>query len=90
MKTLTVNERTAMLAIRHTSNYLIGGWYNSMLDGYEEDIPDTIESAKQIVYEEAMEYAPKEIRFAGTRFCKSRIDRIFESDSDVKEIFKSL
>ena len=79
--------------IKHCFENLTGEWYNCILDGCPEYIPDSLEEAKQLVYEECLvnKYdegycgsgkAPKEMRFAGTQFIRDSIDKLFSEDKD--------
>ena len=91
------NERIAYRNIKAVFNWEVGGWYNCIQDSCPEYIPDTMDEAKQIVYDESVnDYAdggmfatgkaPKEMRFAGTEFIKECIDYLFSKDGDVAEI----
>lgn len=94
---MTGNEKIAKKNIVNAFNYIIGGWYNSVIDGYAEDVPDTKKDAINEVYEcavqnlygpgyEGFNKAPKEMRFAGKEFCMNLINKLFESDDDALEI----
>lgn len=96
-KSLNGHEKIAARNIRGAFNWLVGGWYNCIQDGCEEDIPE-LEEAKETVYEEAMNNlytgssehygrAPKEMRFAGEEFCRSYVDKLFAEDDDALEIW---
>lgn len=74
----------------------VGGWFNCLQDGCEEYIP-TLEEALDIVYQGAMnDYArqgmyaygraPKEMRFAGSKFVKEVIADLFMTDGDVQDL----
>lgn len=80
------HEQAAYRAIKKEFNWLVGGWYNCMQDGYEEDIPE-LEDAKDCVYEEAMSNNPKEIRFAGEEFCRRIVEKLFNTDEDAYELW---
>lgn len=84
-KTLNGHEKKAARAIKEEFNWIVGGWYNSMQDGYEDEIP-TLQEAKDSVYEEAMSNHEKEIRFAGEEFCRAYIEKLFAKDAYVAEI----
>lgn len=97
MKKMNGHERIAAKNIEGAFNWLVGGWYNSFQDGYEEDIP-TLEDAKDTVYDEAMNNlyigggelcgrAPKEMRFAGEEFCRAYIEKLFAEDGDAEELW---
>lgn len=90
-------ERIAFDNIKGVFDWEVGGWYNCIQDNCEEYIPDTIEDAKQIVYDESLvDYArqgvyrtgraPSEMRFAGSKFIRDVIDFLFETDDDIAEI----
>lgn len=92
---MTKHERIAAANIKGCFNYEIGGLYNAYLDG-QEDFP-TIEEMKDTIYILSMndrytsgsryvDRAPREMRFAGKKFCREYIDKLFANDSDVKEI----
>ena len=90
-------EKIAYNNIKGVFDWEIGGWYNCIQDNCLESIPDSIEEAKEIIYEESLTdfaepghfacgRAPKEMRFAGTEFIKKVIDQLFEEDEDITEI----
>ena len=90
-------ERIAYKNTKAVAEWELGGWYNCILDNQMGCIPATIEEAKSIVYDEAMNdaagcgwfrigRAPKEMRFAGSDFVKEVIDHIFATDCDADEI----
>ena len=94
---MTGNEKIAYRNIKGVFNWEVGGWYNCVLDGCEEYIPDTEEEAKAWIYDESLVdtagpgwfhsgRAPKEMRFAGTEFIKECIDHLFRIDGDVAVI----
>lgn len=94
---MTGHEKIAYRNVKGVFSWEAGGWYNCIQDGCEEYIPDTIEGAKQIVYDESMVdsarngcymigRAPAEMRFAGVEFIRSVIDYLFATDDDIKEI----
>lgn len=85
--------------IINACNWIVGEYYNSMQDGYTEDLP-TMEELQEEIYLSALrdrytgcgvqfDNAPKEMRFAGTEFCKAVIKEFCEADSDVKEIINN-
>lgn len=97
----TAHERIAMRNIRGAINWIVGGYYNSMLDGYPEDLPAGREELAEEIYSEAMvnRYgdghmgcgkAPKEMRFAGEAFCRAYIDWKLKQDGDVDEIMQAV
>lgn len=89
-------KKIAYKNVKGVFNYEVGGWLNCTYDGYEEDIPDTIEEAKEIIYDEAMSCSAgdgwfslrpvKEVHFAGEKFVRDMIDKLFAKDGDVAEI----
>ena len=94
-------EKIAYKNIKVIFNWEVGGWYNCIMDHCEEYIPDTIEEAKEIIYEESLNdaskpgwygtgKAPREMRFAGAQFIREVIDHLFkkDEDEDVAEIAK--
>ena len=95
---MTGTEKIAYKNIKGIFGWNVGGWYNSCIfDGCPEYVPDTMEEAKQLIYEDALENkagedfykcgaAPREMRFAGSEFIRSVIDYLFETDLDIKEI----
>ena len=96
-KMMNGHEKIAAKNIEGAFNWLVGGWYNCLQDGYEEDIP-SLEEAKEEVYCEAMNNlyvgggegfggAPKEMRFAGEEFCRELVEELFLNDSDAEEIW---
>lgn len=97
MKKMNGHERIAAKNIEGAFNWHVGGWYNCLQDGYEEDIP-TLEEAKDTVYIEAMNNmyksgyegcgkAPKEMRFAGEEFCRAYVEKLFAEDGDAEELW---
>ena len=96
-KMMNGHEKIAAKNIQGAFNWLVGGWYNCLQDGYEEDIP-ALEEAKETVYAEAMNNfyksggevygrAPKEMRFAGEEFCRELVEELFLNDGDAEEIW---
>ena len=96
-KMMNGHEKIAAKNIQGAFNWLVGGWYNCLQDGYEEDIP-ALEEAKEEVYCEAMNNlyvgggegfggAPKEMRFAGEEFCRELVEELFLNDGDAEEIW---
>lgn len=96
-KMMNGHEKIAAKNIQGAFNWLVGGWYNCLQDGYEEDIP-SLEEAKEEVYCEAMYNlymgggegfggAPKEMRFAGEKFCRELVEELFMNDGDAEEIW---
>ena len=94
---MTSHERIAKRNIVGAFNWIVGGYYNCIQDGYEEDLPETKEDLINEIYESAMTdayspghmscgRAPKEMRFAGKEFCMKVINHLIETDEDVEEI----
>lgn len=90
-------QRIAYKNARNIFDWEVGGWYNCIQDGCEEYIPDTIEEAKEIIYDETMNCSSRggghfstrpieEVRFAGSAFVKEVIDKLFKKDGDIVEI----
>ena len=86
-------EKLAYRNSRNVFNYESGGWYNCILDGYEDMIPDTLEEAKEIIYNETMTCHSvggghfscrpiEEIRFAGSDFIRECVEHWFKKDAD--------
>ena len=93
------HEQIAKRNIKGAFNWIVGGYYNSLQDGYVEDLPESRDSLKNEIYEASMNdlympglvlsgRAPKEMRFAGKDFCIHVIEDLLDTDSDVKEISK--
>ena len=87
---MTGHERIAKKNIVGAFNWIVGGYYNCIQDGYEEDLINEIyESAMTDAYSPghmSCGRAPKEMRFAGKEFCMKVINHLMETDGDVKEI----
>ena len=62
-KEMTGNEKKAVRAIRETYNYEVGGWLNAIWDGEPEEVPETMEEAKDYIYLIAFGENEKEIHF---------------------------
>lgn len=99
IKDMNGNQKIAYFNTKRAAMYEIAGWANAIADGYPEDVPETEEDAKQYIYDCAVNdcylpgsvasgRAPKEMRFAGAEFIKTRIDHIFAKDEDIAEIAK--
>lgn len=95
----TGHEIIAMKNIRNAINWIVGGYYNCIQDNIPEYLPGSMESLENEVYSSAMENrylpgcelggrAPKEMRFAGTDFCRAYIHWKLSRDGDVEEIAK--
>lgn len=92
---MTKHEQIAARNIRAAFNFEFGGLYNAYLDG-ETNFP-TMQEMKDYIYTYAMkdyygpglcqvDLAPREMRFAGEKFCRDYIDKIFAEDAEVAEI----
>ena len=88
VKEMNFHEKMAYKIIKSTFNYSVGGWYNAILDGYEEEsnIPKSLDEAKELIYKWSVAESPKEMRFATSEFIKICINHLFKKDEDVKEI----
>ena len=86
-------QRIAYRNIKSCFENTTGEWYNCIMDGCPECIPDTMEEAKQEIYELCLQNkydngycgwqkAPKEMRFAGEMFIRVAIDKLFMDDPD--------
>ena len=93
----TAHEEIARRNIYHAFNWIVGGYYNSLLDGDTGCLPKDRDELANTIYQESMNHlyregmesfgrAPKEMRFAGEKFCRAYIDWKLDHDSDVKEI----
>ena len=83
---LNAHEKKAARAIKEEFNWNVGGWYNCLQDGYEEDIPAKAE-AMELIYDETMRQHENELRFAGEDFCRKYIEKLFAKDEDALEIW---
>ena len=86
----TGHQKIAAANITHAYNWIVGGYENSVQDGNVESMPSA-ESMFEEVYDEAMNSryeegmcssnkAPKEMRFAGAKFCKKFLYDLFIKD----------
>ena len=93
----TAHERIAIRNLRYAFSWIVGGFYNDLQDGNEEYLPGSREELAGYIYESAMTNlydvgyegygkAPKEMRFAGEKFCRAYIEWKLDNDSDAKEI----
>lgn len=93
----TGHEKIAMANIHHAINWIVGGYYNCIQDGCEEYLPESRRSLEDEIYTSAMDNlyapgyegigkAPKEMRFAGEKFCRAYIHWKLDRDEDVAEI----
>ena len=94
---MTGHEKIAARNIKAAFNYIVGGYYNSLQDGDEDYLPDTLKELEDEIYESSMTdlfregymecgKAPKEMKFAGTEFCRNYIRALLKDDGDVAEI----
>ena len=83
-------QKIAAANITHAYNWIVGGYENSVQDGQMESMPSAEEMFGE-VYGDAMTYkyaagmylnhnAPKEMRFAGAKFCKKFLYDLFIKD----------
>lgn len=83
-------QKIAAANITHAYNWIVGGYENSVQDGQMESMPSA-ESMFGEVYGDAMtckyaagmylnHNAPKEMRFAGAKFCKKFLYDLFIKD----------
>lgn len=93
-------EKIAYTNIKRCFDYEVGGMYNCYQDHCIEYIPDTLQEAKEIIYDNCItnyyyapgcvryDRAPREMRFAGSEFIKECIDYLFDKDEegDVAEL----
>ena len=90
IKEMNCHEKMAYQIVKSTFNYSVGGWYNDILDGLDEEennnIPKSLDEAKELIYNWSVAESPKEMRFATSDFIKSCINHLFKKDEDVKEI----
>ena len=93
----TGHEKIAMTNIRNAINWIVGGMYNDYQDEHDEYLPQSFEFVANLIYEEAMVNlygqgfescgrAPKEMRFAGEKFCRAYIDWKLRQDEDLKTL----
>lgn len=97
------HEEIARKNIQNAINHIVGSYYTSFLDGYEDDLPKCYEELEAEVYESSLKdtYAyggevvfynrpVKEMRFAGSDFCKSTVHSLLSEDEAVKEMIEDL
>lgn len=97
------HEEIARKNIQNAINHIVGSYYISFLDGYEDDLPRCYEELEAEVYESSLKdtYAyggeivyynrpVKEMRFAGSDFCKATVHSLLSEDEDVKEMVAEL
>lgn len=97
----TGHEKIAMRNIRYAIDWIVGGYYNSLQDGYIEDLPESKENLVEEIYESAMidayadgaaHYgrAPREMRFAGEKFVRAYIDWRLANDEETAELIAEI
>lgn len=97
------HEEIARRNIQNAINHIVGSYYTSFLDGYEDDLPKCYEDLEAEVYESSLKdtYAyggeivfynrpVKEMRFAGSDFCKATVHSLLSEDEAVKEMIEDL
>lgn len=94
----TGNELTAKRNIRNAFNWIVGGYANMIMDECDpSDLPESRDALLEEVYLAAMNNlyltgcegygkAPKEMRFAGEKFCKAYISWKIDNDEDCTDI----
>lgn len=87
-KDMNKHQQLAVRACKQEFNYVVGGYYNSYQDGYEDEIP-SLEEAKKLIYDMVVGNYPKEVKFAGSDFCKKIINQMFAKDEDAREIWNN-
>ena len=91
------HQLIAMRNIKYAFNWIVGGYYNCIQDGYEEALPKSRKDLENEIYSSALDNlygagaeifgrAPREMRFAGETFCRAYINFKLDNDGDVKEI----
>ena len=93
----TTHQKIAMSNTKHCINWIVGGYYNMLQDGYEKGYPKTMQELEDEIYfstvrngyyigAERIDKAPKEMKFAGEKFIRAYIKFMLEDDEDVAEI----
>lgn len=93
----TGHEKIARRNIYHAFNWIVGGYYNAIQDDDTDILPKSRKDLADEIYDSAMTNwydvgmesfgrAPKEMRFAGEKFCRTYIDWKLNKDEDVAEI----
>lgn len=93
----TGHEAIAARNIHHAINWIVGGYYNCIQDHCPEYLPESREALEAEIYDSAMQNryapgyegynkAPKEMRFAGEKFCRAYIAWKLDHDDDYQEI----
>lgn len=97
----TGHEKIAIQNMRNALNWIVGGYYNDLQDGNDEYLPESREALAEEIYDSAMNHlyrpgmeafgkAPREMRFAGEKFCRAYIDWKLSVDEDAAEIAEAL
>lgn len=97
------HEEIAKRNIQNAINHIVGSYYVSFLDGYEEDLPKSYQDLASEIYQSSLtdtytcggemvlyNRPIKEMRFAGSDFCKTTVHSLLSQDDDVKEMVKEL
>jgi hypothetical protein len=95
------HEQIAIHNIKHAVNWILGGYYNEYQDGNDEYLPESKAALVDDIYFSSMMNgysngcerfgkAPKEMRFAGEKFCRAYINWAIERDGDYKELAQYL
>lgn len=93
----TGHEKIAQRNMRHAFDWIVGGYYNCIQDDCPEYLPESRQALVDEIYTSAMTNlygpgyegygkAPKEMRFAGEKFCRAYIEWKMENDGDAQEI----
>ena len=97
----TGHEKIAVRNIRYAVNWIVGGYYNCIQDGYPEYLPTCRKDLADEIYSSAMTNlyrdgyegygkAPTEMRFAGERFCRAYIDWMLDNDGDCVDVLGAM
>lgn len=93
----TRHEEIARRNIYYAFQWIVGGYYNALQDGNTDYLPKSRKALADEIYDSAMtdlccpgmvQYgnAPREMRFAGEKFCRAYIEWKLDNDSDTAEI----
>lgn len=93
----TGHEKIAMRNIKGAYNWIVGGYVNDLEDGINGYLPKTREGLFDLIYTSAMNElygiggvdhgkAPKEMRFAGEKFCRAYLTYLMDNDPDIGAI----
>ena len=93
---MTGHEKIAAKNIRGAFNWIVGGYYNCIQDDELECLPKSKQELFDEIYSSAFTdryvcggcvgAAPKEMKFAGTEFCRAYLEKLMNTDSDIQEI----